>query len=468
MMMPLLVAALSMPVPAQAGLVVKLDLPARVIEGPVLRHRVLPPLEEISSGNAATHYTTAFAPESLHFTRATKDFSQKLEKWSSMPLAELAREDSPIFSERFFPLAELERGARRTYCDWQMKERLREGGVATLLPDIQGFRMLANFMRIRARWHLANNRPEMALRDVQTLLAFGRHISEGPTLIQYLVGVAVCHLGFHSLQEYMAHPGAANMFWPMAYTPRQFLPFMNALEGERVFIGAEFPGLERDKPVTREKALELARRFDKLMGLVNPGQGNSHPMFMPGLALAGYTEAKAHLIGKLKVDPQVVERMPVAQVVLIHQLDQYELTRDEMFKAAMEPLPQALPIIRDLESKMRTPPMRVGPNTLLRLVLPAMERVVLAQHRADRTLAALRAVEALRHHVGLKGELPASLEETGLPVPVDPYTAKPFIYTRSGPTSCVVGGIAPGALKPNHADSVQYEVTIRPRVSSKE
>jgi hypothetical protein len=43
-----------------AGLqVVKVNVPARAIEAPVLRNRLLPSLEEISTGNAAVHFATA-------------------------------------------------------------------------------------------------------------------------------------------------------------------------------------------------------------------------------------------------------------------------------------------------------------------------------------------------------------------------------------------------------------------------
>lgn len=464
MMMFVLLAASAALSQQPPGQVVKLDLPARGIESPVLRNRILPQLEEISTGNAAVHYATAFAPDSISFTRAEKDFSDRLQKWLTCPLPELATVKSTILQPRFFPLAELERGARKSHCDWQMKERLNDG-IGTLMPDLQGFRMLANFMRVRARWHLANNRPEEALRDVRTILVFGRHISEGPTLIQYLVGVAVCQVGFTTLHDYMAHDDGANLFWSLAYTPHRFLPFMNALEGERIFIGAEFPGLERDKPITQEKAAELSRRFDKLMGLVSEGEREGPSKVMPLLGVASYTDSKAYLAEKLKLDPHVVGRMPVAQVVLIRQLDEYERARDEIFKAAMLPVPQAVAVMRQENEKWKAPALSQGPHALMRNLLPAIDRVTLAHHRADRAIGALMVIEALRHHFAKAGKLPERLEETGLPLPVDPYTLKPFRYTRLKDAECVIEGLPPEGGKPNPADSIRYEVKVRPRIS---
>ena len=138
------------------------------------------------------------------------------------------------------------------------------------------------------------------------------------------------------------------------------------------------------------------------------------------------------------------------------------------FKAAMLPLPQALPTMRQVEEKWRVPANPLGPTTLLRMMLPSMERVVLVQHRADRTIGALRVIEALRHHVAVKGALPEALEETGLPLPTDPYTLKPFNYKRTGPMLFTLEGVAPEGGKPHPSDSIRYEVTIRPPVSGKE
>lgn len=446
--------------------VVKLEVPARAIESPVLRHRLLPPLEEISTGNAALHYATALTPETYSFTRTTKDFNKKLEAWLTLPIHALPKNEINFLLTSFV-LAEADRGARKSYCDWQMKERLKDG-VATLLPDIQGFRMLANLLRVRARLHLAENRPELALRDIQTILTLGRSIADGPTLIQHLVGVAVCQVGFNTVQEYIQHRGGANLFWSLGYMPSPFTSFMTAIEGERLYIGAEFPGLERDKPISQEQARLLAMRFDRLMGLVTVNNQSSFPVMLPGLALAGYTEAKEYLIRDKKLSPGIVEAMPVAQVVLLRQLEGYESMRDDIFRAAMLPAPQAFAMLRETDGNIKKLPRTLGPSTLLQLVLPNMTGVVRAHHRPDRTIAALRTVEALRHYVAKHGALPLNLESMGFPLPVDPFTLKTLAYTKTGPLSCTLDGIAPEGETPNQSNAIRYEITVRAMTANKE
>ena len=445
--------------------VVKVNVPARAIEAPVLRHRLLPSLEEISTGNAALHFATALTPDAYGFTR-NNDFNKKLEIWLNAPLDKLPKDEMRELTNSFI-LAEADRGARKSYCDWQMKDRLKDG-VATLLPDLQGYRMIANLLRARARLHLADNHPELALRDIQTTLSLGRDIADGPTLIQHLVGIAVCQIGFNTLQDYMQHRDSANIFWSLGYMPGPFVPFMTALEGERLFIGAEFPGLERDKPISQEQAKLLSIRFEKLMGMASPSTPSASPVFLTGLALTGYTDAKEYLVRVKKLPSQVVEAMPVAQVVLLRQLEEYETIRDEIFKAAMLPAPQALAILRETDSKLKKIPQTMGPSTLLKLVLPSMTGVVRAHYRPDRTIAALRTIEALRHHVARHGVLPENLESIGFPLPVDPFTQKILVYKKAGALSCTLQGIAPEGETPNQSNAIRYEITVRAMLGNKE
>jgi hypothetical protein len=445
--------------------VVKVNVPARAIEAPVLRHRLLPSLEEISTGNAALHFATALTPDAYGFTR-NNDFNKKLEIWLNAPLDKLPKDEMRELTNSFI-LAEADRGARKSYCDWQMKDRLKDG-VFTLLPDLQGYRMIANLLRARARLHLADNHPDLALRDIQTTLTLGRDIADGPTLIQHLVGIAVCQIGFNTLQDYMQHRDSANIFWSLGYMPGPFVSLMTAMEGERLFIGAEFPGLERDKPISQEQARLLSIRFEKVMGMASPSTPSASPVFLTGLALTGYTDAKEYLFRVKKLPSQVVEAMPVAQVVLLRQLEEYETIRDEIFKAAMLPAPQALAILRETDLKLKKIPQTMGPSTLLKLVLPGMAGVMRAHHRPDRTIAALRTIEALRHHVARHGVLPENLESIGFPLPVDPFTQKILVYKKIGPMACTLDGIAPDGETPNQSNAIRYEISVRAMIGNKE
>lgn len=69
--------------------------------------------------------------------------------------------------------------------------------IALLLPHVQKMRGLARAFLVRANLHLANNEPEKAWADLQTCHRLGRLTAKGPTLIDFLVGVAINSIATH-------------------------------------------------------------------------------------------------------------------------------------------------------------------------------------------------------------------------------------------------------------------------------
>ena len=70
------------------------------------------------------------------------------------------------------------------------------------------------------------------------------------------------------------------------------------------------------------------------------------------------------------------------------------------------------------------------------LLMPAMNAARSAQERLTRDLAEMQLIEALRMHAAETGKLPGSLDEvTIVPVPNNPATDKPFLYSLDGKTA---------------------------------
>ena len=86
-----------------------------------------------------------------------------------------------------------------------------------------------------------------------------------------------------------------------------------------------------------------------------------------------------------------------------------------------------------------------------------------AEVRGERTVAAHAAVEALRMHAAAHdGQLPAQLSDVTIaPVPLDPSTGKPFVYSVAGRTAKITSAAPPGR-DPEHF-ALHFEVTILPR-----
>jgi hypothetical protein len=93
-------------------------------------------------------------------------------------------------------------------------------------------------------------------------------------------------------------------------------------------------------------------------------------------------------------------------------------------------------------------------NPLL-LLVPSFDHVAEVVHRAERSIAMLRVIEALRLYAFEHDQWPKSLAECTVPIPDDPMTGRPFGYAiQEG--KAVIESTAAKAF-----DSVRYELTLR-------
>ena len=118
--------------------------------------------------------------------------------------------------------------------------------------------------------------------------------------------------------------------------------------------------------------------------------------------------------------------LPPAQLGLLDDIYAFEDLRDDLFRWYNLPHWQAIPGMAAADKSIagRKDIYVLGP-----LFAPALFKVKGAETRLAQRVALLRAVEAVRLHVGKTGELPATLAATELPEPIDPVTGKSFSYT---------------------------------------
>ena len=110
----------------------------------------------------------------------------------------------------------LEFGTRREYCDWSFTlPEQRLDAIEILLPDTQSMRTWARLLALKARVEIAERKLDQAVGTIETGLAFGRHVAEGPFLINALVGMAICNSMLDRLEELIEQPGAPNLYWAL-------------------------------------------------------------------------------------------------------------------------------------------------------------------------------------------------------------------------------------------------------------
>jgi hypothetical protein len=459
----LALAVLAAAAPAQPPGPIKLELTPAAAPVPALKYLLLPELSEQTPGNAALLYYRAFSPEWWTGVRQ-RGVREKVEKAQDAPVAGLKNSDLRWLMN-FKALGEVDRAARRAYCDWELTPRLKEDGINLLIPDVQGMREFALFLAVRARLEIAAGQFDKAIYSLQTGFRMARHVGDGPTLIQALVGTAIANVTIAQLEELLRQPGAPNFYWALTDLPRPLIDLRKPIQGEKLWLYGTWPEL-RDlgngpiSPRQRERLGEVAAQI--IAAGEDPGQASGAAARLATIARVAkaYPEAKRALLAAGH-KPDEVEALPAVQVVLIASLRDYERLRDEAFKWMALPYPEARPGLERSERALKEAKAHATGIPIAESLLPAALKVYSATTRVDRRIAALRCVEALRLYAAAHdGKLPPALADVKeVPLPADPMTGKPFDYKADGATATLSAAAPPGDTTPQN--TLVYELTLR-------
>jgi hypothetical protein len=422
---------------------------------PALKYGLLPERRSLIPGNAAVFYHRAiemFLEMSKSTTPAKQDGAasvtdeQVVADWIAGALESIPRDRARQHLDKYRgPLREARLGALRQTCNWEFDSR--EEGFELPLPEINPMRSLTRLVVLQARVAVLDRKTEEAIEWLQTGYAMARHISEGPFLIQGMIGCAMTALLAKPLEDLIQTPGTPSLFWAMANRPRPMIDLSAGFEGERFLLEREIPRLrDLDKAAW---SLEQARTFtselqDKLFKL----NGSTFPVFpiseppalrnwsrrlgLAVLVAQVYPQAKRGLIAQGRPSAQV-EAMPAVQVAAFHTFQLYQQLRDDAFKWIDFPYHDA---IKGVDQAMIASKAQGQSNPLLDLftfLVPPVRSVQMAQLRVDRQLDAIRCIEAIRIYCAAHGKFPAALHDiTEAPVPLDVATGQPFGYRALG------------------------------------
>ena len=391
------------------------------------RYRLLPDPRDRTPGNAAPLWL--MASDAFHIVKH-KVTDQEWEWLGPTPLNTLPRQEVHGFLKQYKAALRVAReAARRESCDWELPPVTFQS-IQVYLPlrHIQSCRELANLLSIQVRLQLAEGRFEDAAETLQTGFTLARHLGEGNTLIDVLVGIAIHTLMFNRVEEWMQTSGSPNLYWALTALPppRRNLP--RCIEKEMNSLYRSFPKLRRlhRETVTQREADALVNEiFDCLTrALERPLQATDaiKKMMDPIREGTRYSQARKHL-EELGRSAKEINAMPKAQVILLWYVDQYDRAWDKVLEALTVPTYQADPLMEAVAKEIRS-----TDNIFVRLLLPALEKTWEASRRFERQLAGLRGAEALRLYAAThEGKLPAKWSDiTAVPLPIDPLTGKGF------------------------------------------
>ena len=440
----------------------KLTITPAAAPVPALRYELLPELRDTTPGNAALLYYRAFSPEWWGTYQRDKTMADKLYAAQTAPLSDLKKHSADIdWVRNSQMLKEVDRAARRSYCDWEMAPRIREEGISMLLPDVQSLRQFGLMLSVRARLEMADGRFDKTVYTLQTGLQLGRHTAHGPTLIQALVGAAIINVMMGEVEEWVGTPGSPNLYWALTSLPQPFVDLRMGFQGEKLMLENLLPGFREGLAAGHMRPLTLATLRDMVARLTQISTESSpSPIIVAALVAMNYAPAKQFLKER-GWSAAEIEALPAIQAVLLHEAATYDRLYDEMLKWQGLPYSIARPGLEQADRELRKEVVRSGHRSLASLLLPAVTKVCVAQARTDRNINVLRTIEALRLFAADHGKLPEKLADiTEVPIPIDPFTGQPLDYRLDGDHATLTVP-PPAGQAAFESNSRRFEITLK-------
>jgi hypothetical protein len=421
---------------------------------PALKYQLLPELGELNPGNAAQNYLKCFMEQRRFFY--SKEAVADRNRYLAMPLAEL-----PAVQLRQYggsALHQADWAARLDTLDWQNLERIKNGGIEEPPGELGPIQVLASALRVRFRAEVAGRHFDDAVRTAKTMFALARHLGEHPSEIANVEGLWIAHCSLDTLEEMVQQRGCPNLYWALTDLPCPLVDLRKGVQGDRTLVEGELRLLRDNAPMTEA---ELEKFVSRLSGVVSFAREQA------GLPLRSL---RTRLQARVKNSERVstarrrlveagcpedrVKTFPPLQVILLDEKRDYEILRDERLKLRALPLWQIDSLAGGEELD--------GGDSLFADLLPHIIKLRRTQGRLEQQIALLRQVEALRLHAAEHdGKLPANLSDIPLPLPVDPFTGKPFLYSVAGAIAHLRGDPVPSQDRNAGYNGVHYVVTIQ-------
>jgi hypothetical protein len=445
--------------PEPTETVIRLRVTPAAEPKPALFYQLLPELRDMNPGNPVPGYLKCFSEQNNFWF--SKEAEEKREKWRTMPLKDLPREEMRTlgYGTGTNPLRLADEAAKLEHADWQALLPLRREGINLIIPEVQQMRTLAVALRVRCRLEIAEKRYGDAVVTLKTMFALARHLGEHPTLIAGLVGVAVASMAAETLDEFSAQPGAPNLYWALTDLPRPLIALRPGMQGERAWLGAAFEGIPARAPLPDWQVQRLIK-LTQLLADVSMESRQKKIDVRAWLTERGKDAAHLEAARKRLVETgfppgPALDNLSPIQVILVDEVVAFEVKRDNQMKLMMLPYWQFEAMSRDRPAAKQPPD-----DSLFGGLVAAFVKVRRAHARIEQRVGLLRCVEALRLYAAAhQGQLPASLADVSVPLPADPMTGRPFTYAHKDGTA-TLHGTPPAGLEKNAGYNVRYEVTV--------
>ncbi|MCC9600272.1 hypothetical protein LOC67_06840 [Stieleria sp. JC731] len=324
------------------------------------------------------------------------------------------------------------------YCEDQTRDlRIRdERGSAiymTLLPEIQASRSLAKALRFRIRTLALQRKYDEAIEQLRIGFRLSEYVGDGETVIERLVGNAIASIMCDEIEFMIQQPDCPNLYWALASLPKDLGDPAEQAILELNLMQRHMPILEMAEDNDFSDEVWMAQATKMVVDLKELGRSDFSMVYMLQLLADNSTPSARQSLIDRGMNADVVNQMSKIRAVLLNA--NYEITEqtDALQKGFLLSEPERQSVLKvseaDFAEWRNKNPQNIA-SILTGLLLPAVTAVNQSGVRTQLRLRRLMAVESIRNHAAIEGQLPESLQAVAdLPVPNDPYTGASFDYS---------------------------------------
>jgi hypothetical protein len=434
---------------------------------PLSNYYLTPQYKEQQPGDQLSGFMKSTMARHAFFSTEPEKLREKFNELTLEELPKDSRQQASIMAGIAYPgkyrgmMANMDLAARYTRTEWNDYFHVREDGIGWLLPEVQYMRNIASVLNVRLRGEIKNGEFDRAIVTVRSMTGLARMFETHPSIIGNLVGISIQMIAWNRVEEMIAQPGCPNLFWSLVELPNPPHTIARGYEGERTFMTSELDYLlTLERPLTGPEESKCLAFFQQLIKEESPEKDGVDKSNTAQEKLTRFVADKARVeaargrlvsVGKMK--PEAVKGFSPMQVTMTDDVLTYHILRDEMLKYRNLPFDVAFAGMEAQEKLFQA----AKPETVVApALMTVVKKVKVAEVRLAQRVALLRILEALRlHAAAANGELPATLADTKLPMPLDPVTGKAFEYGVKDGVAMLTGGVIPGT--PQRV----YEVRLR-------
>lgn len=432
--------ALSVSSNASEPKAIELTIEPRAIESPALKYRLFPSEAEMKPGNAATILLRLPWGNTPYMHQIFPKFSD----WESRPLdAPEWEKSNGVLNDDFY--REMMRAAYRRDALWEYPIGEESNPYMILLPDVGDLRnWLGQGLSARIRYHLSRNELDEAREAILVGLANGRHIAQTPFYVNQMVAHIIHQKMMEPIDDLVSQPSSPNLYWALSTLPDSLVELERAANFESDLFAMTFPAVrDFDRQRTTEEWATMSRQMTEFLRFYDEipqqkDQTKNSPIESPSPTEKTYlanlaSQARADLPQMLDIPEVKVATMSDDEVSLRWYVSMRMSFNHHMAVTLVLAPREAFPELRKLQNEKESMQRKVGSKN----DFPDPVVIYAAVWSLKRKIAALRIVEAVRHHLATHdGEFPASLDEIDdVPIPIDPMTDEAFIWKLDGDTA---------------------------------